>query len=119
MIDENEFEKRVEQWYGMVIKALQDNLQRAIDESWQLEEADINNPEFLVAMEDADIYRMLYLPEKVLAHFLDPKLPSGFFDTVSRSDFLLQEGMTLCQAKLIASHIIAVAKQGPSGQRHN
>lgn len=118
MIDENEFNRRVEQWYGMVMKALQENLQRAIDDPPQLDAAKMNSPKFLIAMEEADIYRRLFLPESLLARFLDPKMPPGFFGTVSRSDFLLQEGMTLRQSKMMAKHIIARAKQGASGLSH-
>ena len=110
MIDEQEFERRVDHWFGLVMKALEDNIGKAINESFEIHAADMNNPHCLVAMEEADLYRNLYLPEEILAHYLDPLMPPGFFKKVSRADFLLQRGIAQQHAQRIAAHTIDIAK---------
>lgn len=52
----------------------------------------------------------MYLPEIVVAHFLDPIMPAGYFDKVERADFLLQQGMAQRLSHQIASQTIAKAK---------
>lgn len=111
MIDEVEFERRVDHWFGMVMKALEENIDKAINGSFEMHEADMNNPDFLVAMEEADVYRNMYLPEEILAQHLDHLMPPGFFDTVSRPDFLLQRGLAQHHAKRIAAYTINVARE--------
>jgi hypothetical protein len=110
MIDEVEFERRVDHWFELVMKALEDNIGRAIDGSFEMREADTNCPDFLIAMEEADLYRNMYLPEEILAHYLDPLMPPGFFEKVSRADFLLQRGLAQHHAQRIAAHAIDMAK---------
>lgn len=110
MIDEVEFERRVDRWFELVMKALEDNIGKAIDGSFEMREADMNSPEFLVAMEEADLYRNMYLPEEILAHYLDPLMPPGFFLKVSRADFLLQRGLAQHHAQKIAAHTIELAR---------
>jgi hypothetical protein len=110
MIDEVEFERRVDYWFQLVMKALEENIGRAIDGSFEMREADMNNPDFLIAMEEADLYRNMYLSEEILAHYLDPLMPPGFFAKVSRADFLLQRGLAQHHAQRIAAHTIDMAK---------
>lgn len=110
MIDEAEFERRVDQWFGLVLKAMETNIGRVVGKALEIPETDMNNPAFLLTMEEADIYRNLYLTEEILVHFLDPLMPPGYFKRVDRVDFLLQRGMAQHHAQRIAQHIIAEAR---------
>jgi hypothetical protein len=110
MIDEQEFERRVDHWFGLVMTALEKNIGRAINESLEIRDANRDNPDFLVTMEEADLYRNRYLPKEILAHFLDPLVPPGFFERESRTDFLLQRGMAQLHARRIATHVLEMAK---------
>ena len=106
MIDEVEFERRVDHWFGLVLKALEGNVGRVIKEPFKLPQSDLDDPNFPVDTEEVDLYQRLYLPEDVLAFHLDPVMPAGFFDKVSRFDFLLQRGMAQHHAKRITPHLI-------------
>jgi hypothetical protein len=106
MIDEVEFERRVDHWFGLVLKALESNIGRVIQEPFELPQSDLDDPNFPVDTEIADLYQRLYLPEDVLAFHLDPLMPAGFFDKVNRFDFLLERGMAQHQAKRIGAQII-------------
>lgn len=110
MIDEEEFERRAAHWIGLVLKALEENIRRAINNSCEWKDIDRHNPQVLTSMEEADVYRLMYLPEEVLAHFLDPKVPAGYFDTQARADFLLQQGIAQRHACQMARQVIAQAK---------
>lgn len=110
MIDEEEFERRVEHWFGLVIKALETNIDRAINKADEMSQMERDDPKLLASMEEADIYRLMYLPEDILAHYLDPLMPPGYFETVERADFLLQQGMAQRLSQQLATHAIAKAK---------
>jgi hypothetical protein len=110
MIDEEEYERRVAHWFGLVMRALEENIDRAVNESIELHQITRNDPNLLALMEEADMYRLMYLPGEILAHYLDPLMPPGYFDTGDRTDFLLQQGMAQRMSHQIATHAIAKAK---------
>lgn len=110
MIDEDEYERRVAHWFGLVMKALEENIDRAFNESIELHQITRNDPKLLASMEEADLYRLMYLPDEILEHYLAPHMPSGYFDTVDRTDFLLQQGMAQRLSHQIAKNAIAKAK---------
>ena len=112
MIEEAEFERRVEHWFGLVMKGLETSIARVLKESKKLHEIRRDDPNLCASMEEADVYRLLYLPEEVLAHYLDPLMPPGYFDTVERADYLLHMGMAQRQSQCIALHTLAKARVG-------
>ena len=118
MINEEEFERRVAYWIGLVIRALEDNIGCAIMmDSNDEQHLQRDHPDLLISMEEADVYRLMYLPEAVLAHYLDPVVPEGYFKTVARADFLLRHGLAQRNARNIALDAIARAMTGTSFYR--
>ena len=111
MIAEDEYERRVSHWFDLVMHALEANIRRVLETGRDFAPGDMDNAEFALAMKLADQYQRQFLPEEVLAYYLDPTMPEGYFDEVSRADFLLHQGLLQRNAERLASLAIAKARE--------
>lgn len=106
MIDQDEFERRVSCWFGLIMDALDENVHRLLSEGKAFTPDDLDNPSFASAMRRATDYQAKYLPDEVLECFLDPALPNGYFKDRSRIEFLLQQALIQKSAQIQAEQCI-------------
>jgi hypothetical protein len=110
MIDQDEFERRVGYWFGLIMSALDENVHRLLSEGRAFTPDDLDNPSFSCAMRRATDYQAKYLPDEVLKYFLDPVLPNGYFKDRSRLEFLLQQALIQKAAQIQAEQCIERAR---------
>lgn len=105
MISQAEFERRVSEWWELVFSAQDAYAQRMHDAGMPVERD--GDAQLTADMAIADAYEAEYLPEDLLAHFLDPISPPGTYDNESRADVLLRMGA----AQRMADDHIRVARK--------
>lgn len=111
MIDQQEFERRVNIWFALIMNALGDNVRRLLNEGKPFTPDDLDDPTFTLAMLKAAAFQANYLPDEVLAQFLDPALLTWHFQNTSRLESLLQQGLMQKAAGLQAIQCIERARQ--------
>jgi hypothetical protein len=111
MIDREEFDRRVDHWFALVMSALEENVRRLVSEGKAFTPDDLDNPRFAASMRMAANYQARYLPDEILEYFLDPLLPKGYFQHTSRLEFLLQQALMQKTAQINAELCIERARQ--------
>jgi hypothetical protein len=106
MIDEEEFERRINHWFSLIMDAVHGNVRATLCQGKPFTPEDLDTPEFAQAMRQVAQYQATYLPDAVLAHFLDPILPKNHPQQASRLEFLLQQALLQRTAQTKASQVI-------------
>lgn len=106
MIDEDEFERRINYWFSLIMDAVSGNIRALLSQGKPFTAEDLDTPEFVQAMRKIAQYQAIYLPDALLAHFLDPILPKNYPQQASRLEFLLQHALLQRTAQMKASQVI-------------
>lgn len=96
MITQAEFESRVSHWWDLVFGAQDAYAERMYLAGQEVTRA--GDAQLAADMAKADAYEKEFLPEELLAQFLDPISPPGTYENASRADVLLQMGAAQRQA---------------------